>query len=128
MKTKVIYLMICVMAMLASCSQSAQDALRKECEAANKELPANLGAGMSINSVKYVNDEVVYEVSFNEDTLPLSNPEVFDLVQENMRSTVNDSTDPDMLKMVDLCRQAGAKIVFVYNSNQGNSYRFDIPL
>lgn len=120
--------MVCVMSLLASCAPSPQDTLRKECKASNSELPMDLGNSLIAQSVAYTDGDVVYYMTCNEDFCPLYDEAYLDDVTETMQSAWLDSTDPQMQKLMDLCRKAGADIVYECHTTQGNTYRIVIPL
>lgn len=120
---------MCMMALLPSCtSKSPQDDLRAECAAANKSMPQDLGNTIIARSVTYTDGNVVYHLTYNELVCPLYSDEVMNQLTEKMNDAVKNSTDPNIIRLVDLCRKADADIIYEYNTTQGNTYRIVIDL
>lgn len=120
--------MVCVMSMLASCTQSPQEKLRRECAAANTEMPQDLGSSVIVRSVSYTDGNVVYHLTCDELFCPLYDEEYFEAVSEDMIREFENSTDQDIIELVRMCREANANIVYEYVSTQGNTYDIVIPL
>lgn len=129
MKTRLIFLMMCMMALLPSCtSKSPQDDLRSECAAANELMPQDLGSTIIVRSVTYTDGNVVYHLTCDENICPLYDEAFVNEVTEEMRQEFINSDDPEIIELVRLCRKANANIVYEYHTLQGNTYSITVPL
>lgn len=126
MKTRLLSIIVCMMSILASCTQSPQDQLRRECEKANAEMPQDLGSSIIARSVSYTDGNVVYHFSCDETLCPLYDEDIFEATSQEMERALKHSTDPEIIALVELCRRADADIVYEYDTAQGNTYRIVI--
>lgn len=130
MKTKLFLIIACLMTVLASCGPTPQDKLKKACYETNRDYPQDFGNGIVLQSVTYTDGDVVYHATCDEDYFPLYDAEVRAELAKQMRTYVYSllDEDPSTKAMVDLCREAGADIVYEYSTVQGNTYDIRIPL
>ncbi|MDE7375531.1 MAG: hypothetical protein K2N16_01635 [Muribaculaceae bacterium] len=129
MKTRLIFILMCMMALLPSCtSKSPQDALRAECAAANESMPQDLGNSIIVRSVSFTDGNVVYHLTCDENFCPLYDEAFVKEVTEEMRQEFITSDDPEIIELVRLCRKANANAVYEYRTLQGNTYTLTVPL
>ena len=116
---------------LSSCS-SSQDKLKQACEEATKQCPVQADYGMSIVSIDYADNNVVYNVEVDESIYGEDAIQQFtaakDQMGEAMKGAILSGSDKDIAAMVDLCRKADANIVFKYTGKpSGQSFEIEIP-
>ncbi len=116
---------------LSSCS-SSQDKLQKACEEATKQCPVQADYGMSIVSIDYADNNVVYNVDVDEAIYGENAIQQFSAAKEQMsdamKQAILSGSDKDIAAMVELCREAGASIVFKYTGKpSGQSFEIEIP-
>lgn len=116
---------------ITSCS-SNQDELKKACEEASKQCPVQADYGMSIVSIDYADNNVVYNVEVDENIYGPDAIQQFtgakDQMREAMKQAILSGSDKEIGAMVDLCRKANANIVFKYvGKPSGKSFEIEIP-
>lgn len=68
-----------------------------------------------------------FHYTFNGALLPLYIDDIFEVVSDGIKDMQN-SSDPQIQKLFDLCRDANADIVCEVNSAQGDTYTFRVPI
>lgn len=116
---------------ITSCS-SSQDELKKACEEATKQCPVQADYGMSIVSIDYADNNVVYNVEVDEAIYGADAIQQFnaakDQMSDAMKQAILSGSDKDIAAMVELCRKANANIIFKYTGKpSGQSMEIEIP-
>ncbi len=116
---------------ISSCS-SSQDELKKACEEATKQCPVQADYGMSIVSIDYADNNVVYNVEVDEAIYGPDAIQQFSGAKEQMRDAMKQAilsgSDKEIAAMVEMCRKANANIVFKYTGKpSGKSFDIEIP-
>lgn len=133
MKKSILFtLMMAVMAITFAACSSSEDQLKKACEEATKQCPVQADYGMSIVSIDYDDNNVVYNVEVDEaihgaDAMQQLSA-AKEQMQEAMKQAILSGADKDIAAMVDLCRKANADIIFKYTGKpSGQSFEIEIP-
>lgn len=98
--------------MLVSCGT---DALQKEVDAIQKDLPMDMGDGMTMTAVVLEGDYLVYTAEIDEDIM---GEEMMDFFIENSdmlkASMLEEDDDPDIQELAKMCKER----------NKGIAYKF----
>ncbi len=118
MKKSLLFTLLMTVFVIALSSCSKQSELQKTCEEANKECPIQADYGMTITSINYDGKNVVYTVDVDEAVYGEDAIAQFNMVKDQMAAAMNESVkqggDDDIAKMMKLCKEADANLVFNY--------------
>ena len=125
-------LLMAVFAITFYACSSSEDQLKKACEEATKQCPVQADYGMSIVSIEYADNNVVYNVEVDEAIHGADAIQQLSAAKEQMRDAMKQAilsgADKDIAAMVDLCRQSNAGIIFKYTGKpSGQSFDIEIP-
>lgn len=133
MKKSILFtLLMAVFAITFSACSSSEDQLKKACEEATKQCPVQADYGMSIVSIDYADNNVVYNVEVDEaihgaDAIQQLSA-AKEQMEEAMKQAILSGADKDIASMVDLCRKSNANIIFKYTGKpSGQSFDIEIP-
>lgn len=129
MKSKVIIFAVAALG-FASCNSETQEQkqLRQLVEERNKDIcPKEISFGIMLDSITYNDNQVSYHTTVEgglADFKVLREEE--DKVKDIIYNVVIQGDSPEIKQEIDLCHQAGSKIVFVFTNSGGDTYALTI--
>lgn len=120
------FLFVTVLAVaFAACSDSKSE-IRDAAEEANKECPINMGYGMSVESIQFDGDNIVFTYDLGNMLSAADLESQKDVMKNAMLTEVKGSSDADINKLVEACRKAGAGMDFIFTDADGGSCKVHI--
>ena len=111
-------MLLCTLA-ITSCNGVGSPTLRAAVAIANKELPIDLGNGMTAVSIAIEDNYVVYVYEApTEAVLILQESDLKTLAYEELR--LNIQQDEDVRTFMELCVESNYGIIYRYTDNEGN--------
>ena len=111
-------MLLCTLA-TTSCNGVGSPTLRAAVAIANKELPIDLGNGMTAVSIAIEDNYVVYVYEApTEAVLILQESDLKTLAYEELR--LNIQQDEDVRTFMELCVESNYGIIYRYTDNEGN--------
>lgn len=117
-KTFILSMLIAVFA-IAFTSCTAGNKLEASCVIANKQMPQQVDNGVTMESVEYIDGDVVYTCEVNENISPATVSDLEsaqDVMKDAMIQTMRYG-DSDTRELVKLVKEANANIKFIYKGH-----------
>lgn len=116
---------LCLCAALPANADNRAD-LAAACADANKECPAELSEGMTLKSIKLVDENVVfsYVMAVDKNTLQVFKAMEDDFMQSLLTSMKGDE---NMTKLCELCKAAKCNLMMRFSNRQGDYIDMTLP-